>query len=332
MGGGSKAKDHPLAYLGASSISALINYPLWRASAMGQSGFRVTPEILVDGMNIKPMSTNLKTIGIHLNPKHVQQQYIKPLVEAMPSTIRPYLHSFTPPYKGMVATIAGMTWARAAIFYGSDRGKDYLQQHQSTYVPSLGRDVVLPLSVITLTPPLVTSIMVQCVNQPVVRASITLQNPSSEMKNIRESLKYIYRNFGIKGLWHGTNAGILKTVPKYCTAIIVKDYMEEVLPKISESSSSSSSPEEYKRNTMIRSACKSATAGIAGAILTNPVDVIRNEMFKTNLSLIDTVAKLRGEMGWNFCTRGIGKNLVAVSIPVASTIFFTDLFIQMSEE
>uniref|UniRef100_A0A7S3PVJ4 Mitochondrial carrier protein n=1 Tax=Chaetoceros debilis TaxID=122233 RepID=A0A7S3PVJ4_9STRA len=332
MGGGSKAKDHPLAYLGASSISALINYPLWRASAMGQSGFRVTPEILVDGMNIKPMSTNLKTIGIHLNPKHVQQQYIKPLVEAIPSTIRPYLHSFTPPYKGMVATIAGMTWARAAIFYGSDRGKDYLQQHQSTYVPSLGRDVVLPLSVITLTPPLVTSIMVQCVNQPVVRASITLQNPSSEMKNIRESLKYIYRNFGIKGLWHGTNAGILKTVPKYCTAIIVKDYMEEVLPKISESSSSSSSPEEYKRNTMIRSACKSATAGIAGAILTNPVDVIRNEMFKTNLSLIDTVAKLRGEMGWNFCTRGIGKNLVAVSIPVASTIFFTDLFIQMSEE
>jgi hypothetical protein len=330
MGGGSKAKDHPWAYLGASSVSALINYPLWRASAMGQSGFRVTPQILVDGMNIKPMSTNLKTIGIHFNPKHVQQRYIKPLVEAIPSTIRPYLHSFTPPYKGMVATIAGMTWARAAIFYGSDRGKDYLQHHQSTYVPSLGRDVVLPLSVITLTPPLVTSIMVQCVNQPVVRASITLQNPSSEMKNIRESLKYIYRNFGIKGLWHGTNAGILKTVPKYCTAIIVKDYMEEVLPKISESSSSS--PEEYKRNTMIRSACKSATAGIAGAILTNPVDVIRNEMFKTNLSLVDTVAKLRGEMGWNFCTRGIGKNLVAVSIPVASTIFFTDLFIQMSEE
>lgn len=330
MGGGSQAKDHPFAYLGASSVSALINYPLWRASAMGQSGFRVTPEILADGMNIKPMSTNLKTIGIHLNPQHVQQQYIKPLVEAIPSTIRPYLHSFTPPYKGMVATIAGMTWARAAIFYGSDRGKDYLQKHQSTYIPSLGRDVVLPLSVITLAPPLVTSIMVQCVNQPVVRASITLQNPSSDMKNIRESLKYIYRNFGIKGLWHGTNAGILKTVPKYCTAIIVKDYMEEVLPKVSESSSSS--PEEYKRNTMIRSACKSATAGIAGAILTNPVDVIRNEMFKTNLSLIDTVAKLRGEMGWNFCTRGIGKNLVAVSIPVASTIFFTDLFIQMSEK
>lgn len=236
-----------------------------------------------------------------------------------------------------MATIAGMTWARAAIFYGSDRGKDYLQQHQSTYIPSLGMDVVLPLSVITLAPPLVTSIMVQCVNQPVVRASITLQNPSSDMRNIRESLKYIYRKFGIKGLWHGTNAGILKTVPKYCTAIIVKDYMEEVLPKINEnesssSSSSLSSPEEYKRNTMIRSACKSATAGIAGAILTNPVDVIRNEMFKTNLSLVDTVAKLRGEMGWNFCTRGIGKNLVAVSIPVASTIFFTDLFIQMSSE
>jgi hypothetical protein len=31
-------------------------------------------------------------------------------------------------------------------------------------------------------------------------------------------------------LWHGVSAGILKTVPKYVTAIVVKDFMEEHLP------------------------------------------------------------------------------------------------------
>ena len=36
---------------------------------------------------------------------------------------------FGPPYKGVAATIFGMTWARAAIFYGSDVGKERLLQH-----------------------------------------------------------------------------------------------------------------------------------------------------------------------------------------------------------
>lgn len=183
----------------------------------------------------------------------------------------------------------------------------------------------LPSSVVTLTPPLITSIFVQCINQPVVRASITLQNPESNMKNIRESIRFIYAQYGISGLWHGTSAGILKTVPKYCTAIIVKDYMDGVLPQIDPQSSSANS------DALIRSACKSATAGLAGAVLTNPCDVVRNEMFKTNLSLMDTVTKLRSEMGWKFMWRGMGKNLVAVSIPVASTIFFTDIFIQYNQ-
>lgn len=34
----------------------------------------------------------------------------------------------------------------------------------------------------------------------------------------------------LSGLWHGVSAGILKTVPKYVTAIVVKDFMEEHLP------------------------------------------------------------------------------------------------------
>jgi hypothetical protein len=288
MGGSSQAKEHPFSYLGASSLSAMINYPLWRASAIGQSGFKVTTSNIPSPM--------------------------KPIVEIVPVSLRSYLHAFAPPYKGMLATIAGMTWARAAIFWGSDIGKDILQ----TNFPHL------PQAVVTLSPPLVTSIFVQCVNQPVVRASITLQNPESNMKNIRESIRFIHRKYGVKGLWHGTNAGILKTVPKYCTAIIVKDYIETVLPEIDPHSPTAN------MDNLTRSACKSACAGITGALLTNPVDVCRNEMFKTNLSLVDTVKSLRKEMGWRFVLRGMGKNLVAVSSPVASTIFFTDMFIQMS--
>ena len=102
--------------------------------------------------------------------------------------------------------------------------------------------------------------------------------------------------------------------------------MENKLPKTDPESST------YKTDQLLRSACKSAAAGIAGAALTNPLDVIRNEMFKTNKSLVATVNGLLDEMGWRFILRGMGKNLVAVSIPVASTIFFTDALIQLSSE
>lgn len=51
-------------------------------------------------------------------------------------------------------------------------------------------------------------------------------------------------------------------------------------------------------------------------------------MFKTDLSLTDTIAKLRREEGLGFITRGVGKNLVAVAIPIAVTIFSTDMLIR----
>jgi len=299
MGGGSLAKDHPSEYIFASALSAMINYPLWRASAIGQSGFRVTASAFQGSCSAGSSGMRALASGI---------------VTVVPEFMVPYVHAFAPPYKGMVATISGMTWARAAIFWGADRGKEILQ----TTFPQLHP------SIYTLTPPLVVSILVQCVNQPVVRASITLQNPESNLPNIRSAITMIYNKYGLKGLWHGTSAGILKTVPKYCTAIIVKDYMEKRLPQSDPQSST------YQSDKLCRSAIKSAVAGVAGAALTNPLDVIRNEMFKTNKSLVSTVNSLIDEMGWRFILRGMGKNLVAVSIPVASTIFFTDAFIQMS--
>jgi len=278
MGGGSTAKDHPIEYFSASTLAAILNYPLWRASALGQSGFRVV------------LNSNFAS--------------------SVPPSLAPYFFAFSPPYKGLAATVMGMSWARAAIFYGSDRGKEILESRGMSNTMA------------TVLPPLLVSTVVQCINMPLVRATILLQNPQSTVPNIRESLKQIYSTHGLGGLWHGTSAGILKTVPKYCTAIFIKDYMEQTMPPVDPESPTKD------RDKLIHSAIKSAAAGVAGAALTNPLDVIRNEMFKTNLGLFDAVRSLHREMGYNFLVRGMSKNLVAVSIPVASTIFFTDAFIQ----
>ena len=101
--------------------------------------------------------------------------------------------------------------------------------------------------------------------------------------------------------------------------------MEQRLPRVDDPSSPT-----YDRDRLCRSAAKSATAGVAGAALTNPLDVIRNEMFKTNESLLKTVKRLVHETGYGFATRGMAKNLVAVAIPVGCTIFFTDVLIQFT--
>ena len=287
MGGGSAAKEHPFEYLAASAMAASINYPLWRSAAIGQAGFRVTASAVPAAIG-----------GI---------------VASVPPSIAPFFYAFAPPYKGMTAVISGMTWARAAIFWGSDRGKEVLKATFPT----------APSSFHTILPPLLVSTGVQCINQPIVRASVTLQNPESNLPNTREAIKFIYRNHGLGGLWHGTSAGIMKTVPKYCTAIIIKDYMESILPAVDPTSPT------YNTDVLIRSAAKSMAAGVAGAALTNPFDVIRNEMFKENKSLVDTVKSLQKELGWRFMLRGIGKNMVAVAIPVACTIFFTDALIQL---
>ena len=89
-------------------------------------------------------------------------------------------------------------------------------------------------------------------------------------------------------------------------------------------------PADTPGDQLKRSAIKSAAAGVAGAALTNPLDVIRNEMFKTNRPLLTTMRDLHKELGYSYIYRGMSKNLVAVAIPVACTIFFTDAFVQMS--
>eukprot|EP01036_Dinobryon_divergens_P028099 gene28099-36991_t len=103
---------HALCHFTASGIAAVINFPLWRASSIAQSGFKI------EGSNF---------------------------------LIRYYKAVVMPPFKGLVATMFGMTWARAAIFYGSEVGKSFL----------LERNVYGPLA--QTIPPLAIGVVVQAV-------------------------------------------------------------------------------------------------------------------------------------------------------------------------
>lgn len=279
------AKEYPAQYFVASAIAATGCYPLWRSAAIGQSGFQVA------AINVGRLT--------------------------VPPALTPYVYGFLPPYKGMAATVVGMTYARASIFYFSDRGRDLMLQKGYSEAAS------------TVAPPLVVSSLVQVINQPIVRATVTLQDPAYNLPNVVQSLRHIYASKthgGIAGLWHGTTAGVLKTVPKYCTAIAVKDFMEGCLPQADPSSTT------YETDRLLRSGIKSAAAGVAGAALTNPLDVIRNEQFKTHMGLRVTIQNLYRSLGFRFVARGLGKNMVAVALPVGCTIFFTDMLIQLSQD
>lgn len=73
----SKNEADAICHFSASTIAAIINFPLWRASAIAQSGFKL------EGSNFM---------------------------------IRYYQAAVKPPFKGLGATIVGMSWARASIF------------------------------------------------------------------------------------------------------------------------------------------------------------------------------------------------------------------------
>ena len=123
-----------------------------------------------------------------------------------------------------------------------------------------------------------------------------------------------------QSLYHGSSASVLKTVPKYVCAIWVKDWVAANLPQPSAPKGTSAHKQEVLRN----SAAKSVAAGVAGAALTNPLDVIRNEMFKFEESFGQTVKRLLRTEGWAFCWRGMQRNLVAVAAPIGMTIFLTE--------
>lgn len=261
--------SNPLPYFVASGTSALAFFPLWKAAAIGQSGYEV----------------------------------------AGSSPLQKYLQAMKPPWRGSLVVIGGMTWARAAIFYGSDVGSRHMRQQ--------GYGVGLSSTV----PSLIVSVFAQTVNQPFVRSSIMIQKPGEELASRTfpnfSMIKHLATTKGPLSLWLGLDAAILKTAPKYMVAVVIKDYMGQWLAPVD--------PQD-KTAVLKKSAKIAVTAGVAGAVLTNPLDVVRNEMFKTEEKMLPCMARMTKETGLKWFLRGINKNWVAVAAPIASTIFLTDRF------
>lgn len=263
----SSSGTHFGAHLGGSATAAVVNFPLWKAAAIGQSGFKEAADF----------SGRMRLI-------------------------------FGPPYKGVAATIFGMTWARAAIFYGSDVGKEQL----------LAQGFSQPVA--STLPPIGLAVFVQVANQPIVRSTIMLQDPTSTQPNVLSQLVHLMRTRGWRALYHGSSASVLKTVPKYVCAIWVKDAVAAQLP----APTAPHGTPEHRTQVLNRAAAKSIAAGVAGAALTNPLDVIRNEMFKFEEGFSETLRRLLRTEGWGFCTRGMQRNLIAVAAPIGMTIFLTE--------
>jgi len=260
-------------YFVASGVSAFACFPLWRAAAIGQSGFV------------------LATTG---------------------SQVHWWVQALRPPWTGCLSVVLGMSWARGAIFYCSDVGQRWLQKR--------GHGPVIS----TALPAVLVSGVVQMTNQPFIRASITLQDPgcSSLHRCARfptlSVLQHLHATRGFRSWWRGLSAATLKTVPKYAIAVGVKSFMERypLMP----------STGNGRGGQLLRSAEKSTVAAVAGALATNPLDVLRNEMFKTDESLGATFRRLHRAEGFSWMFRGCDKNLVAVAVPVGLTIFLTDVF------
>mmetsp|Transcript_30937 Transcript_30937/g.98936 ORF Transcript_30937/g.98936 Transcript_30937/m.98936 type:complete len:222 (+) Transcript_30937:32-697(+) len=198
-----------ISYLSGAGLAALVNFPLWKAAAIGQSGFTAQGPTFFARLKV--------LLG--------------------------------PPYKGVAATLFGMTWARAAIFYCADAGRDRMlalgaSPAAATALPAVG-----------------ISTLVQVVNQPIVRGTITIQDPSSRHAGLVAALRHIHATRGVSGLWHGTVPAVAKTVPKYVVAIWVKDAMQELLPK----PTAPPGAPGHRSQVLQASAVKSIAAGVAGA-------------------------------------------------------------------
>eukprot|EP00441_Pelagodinium_beii_P045032 CAMPEP_0197625624 /NCGR_PEP_ID=MMETSP1338-20131121/4937_1 /TAXON_ID=43686 ORGANISM="Pelagodinium beii, Strain RCC1491" /NCGR_SAMPLE_ID=MMETSP1338 /ASSEMBLY_ACC=CAM_ASM_000754 /LENGTH=270 /DNA_ID=CAMNT_0043196077 /DNA_START=45 /DNA_END=854 /DNA_ORIENTATION=- len=217
-----------------------------------------------------------------------------------------------PPYRGGFVVVSGRTWGTAAIFFGSDEGSRWMRRCGWSAAAS------------STLPPLLISAYVQIANQPFVRSSTLLQgDPQVSFAHKCNSpnlavLRHLWRKDGVAALWLGTGVGILRTVPKYVTAIMAKDVMEELLAPADGSASS----------VLFRSAKKSAAASVVGATLTNPLDVAQNEMYKTGEGFWPTVKRLQASEGSRWFFRGVEKNVFASAVPIALTIFLTDTFTQ----
>mmetsp|Transcript_67528 Transcript_67528/g.218220 ORF Transcript_67528/g.218220 Transcript_67528/m.218220 type:complete len:162 (+) Transcript_67528:376-861(+) len=147
---------------------------------------------------------------------------------------------------------------------------------------------------------------------PQVRFASTARLPNIAV------LQHLWRTRGAGSWFLGAGVGITRTVPKYVAAIAAKDLMESWLPQPSSAN--------VQGAATLRSATKSVVAGTVGAVLTNPLDVLQNEMFKTEERVGACLKRLCKEEGARWLFRGCRQNIVASALPIAATIFLTDTF------
>mmetsp|Transcript_72347 Transcript_72347/g.189604 ORF Transcript_72347/g.189604 Transcript_72347/m.189604 type:complete len:281 (+) Transcript_72347:118-960(+) len=267
----------PAPYLAASAVSAAVSFPFWRAATIQQAGY--------DGTLCASSSSS--------------------------SALGRFWQAMRTPTRGALSVVVGMTWGRAAIFFGSEQGAQWLRRH------GYGSTTA------TCLPPLFMSAYVQIASQPFVRSSVMLQGDpqvrfasTSRMPNVAV-LHHLWRTRGASSWFLGVGVSLTRTVPKYVTAFVIKDLMDGVLEPVDASD---------RASMALRSAKKAIAAGAVGATLTNPLDVVQSQMFRTEESFSSTVRRLCREEGFGWTVRGIQRNAVASAVPIAMTIFLTDAF------
>jgi len=262
----------PLPYLAASGVSAFVTFPFWKAATIGQSGYALTAS----------------------------------------SALGRFWEAAKPPWRGSFVVVSGMTWARAAIFFGSDEGARLLRAHGWSSATAAAL------------PPLLISAPVQVANQPFVRSSTMLQgDPQVRFANTSRSpnlavLWHLRETRGLSAWWLGSSVSIFRTAPKYVIAMVAKDAMEHLLAPAQSDCS--------KAVSVTRSLKKSIAAGVLGSVITNPLDVAQREMYKTEESILKTVKRLCRQEGSRWLFRGWEKNALATAAPITMTIFLTEAF------
>ena len=69
---------------------------------------------------------------------------------------------------------------------------------------------------------------------------------------------------------------------------------------------------------------KGPLAALGAVVVTNPVDFIHIEYIKSEGRV--SISEIIKSSGFRLFSRGLGSNIVAVTLPVSITIFITDIF------
>mmetsp|Transcript_18644 Transcript_18644/g.34827 ORF Transcript_18644/g.34827 Transcript_18644/m.34827 type:complete len:266 (-) Transcript_18644:13-810(-) len=234
-------------------VAAVINFPLWRASTL-----------LLHGLKVEGQTQAARLVNA----------------------------AFSPPYRATFASIFAMTWSRGAIFYGSDRGYNYLREQDCDMVTA------------SVVPSLAVSSAVSVLNTPLIMGTLALQNPQTPESSIINYMLGTYRRVGLSGLFGGASLVMMRTVPKYAAIVTINNHLDDTLAGD-------------------RRLLKGPLAGAAAVVLTNPLDALHMHHTREE-GKVGLLQIIRRE-GLAVFTRGVGANMVAVTIPISIAIAVTDM-------